>query len=87
MDAGYGAGWNEGEKTILRAFCAFSQMGQNEPADGTAAERNQPGSAAQHVPAIKNRVHDFKYHAADEKNRGLAFLTRRLAIKRQGLDF
>lgn len=68
---------------ILRVFLKW---GKNEPADGTAV-RNQPGSASQHVPAIKNQAHDFKYHAADEKNRWLAFLTRRLAIKRQGLDF
>lgn len=77
-----------GRKTILRAFCAFfSNGGKNAPADGTAAVQNQPGSAAQHVPAIKNRAHDFKYQAADERNRGLVFLTRRLAMKRQGVDF
>jgi hypothetical protein len=75
------------ENDFKGVLCVFLKRGKNEPVDGTAAERNQPGSAAQHVPAIKNRAHDFKYHAADEKNRGLAFLTRRLAMKRQGLAF
>jgi hypothetical protein len=40
-----------------------------------------------YVAEIINRLHDFKYHAADEKNRWLAFLTRRLAIKNQVVDF